>query len=390
MQMDEANKQYFLQILTKYRLGEATQEEIKFLEAYYNLFDLTDGLITDENEADYLHLKDAIKANVDRQISEYEKKPVSMPSRSGWVRYAVAASILLFISVGAYFFVQHNSKADNLAAGTYKGIVPGTNKATLTLANGTTILLDDAGKGQIAKQAGVKISKTADGQIVYQAEATGQEQAVQNTVTTPKGGQYRIILPDGTNVWLNAASSISYPTLFKGAGRVVTLNGEGYFEVAKNKAMPFRVKSGIQTIEVLGTHFNINAYTDETLVKTTLLEGSVKVISATNSTLIVPGEQAAISWAGNGAISKQQVNVEKEVAWKNGVFSFADEDIREVMRQVSRWYDIDVFYEGDIPNEKFFGEISRSSNLADVFKILELNNMKFAVEGKTVKVSYNK
>ena len=388
--MDEANKQYFIQILKKYRLGEATEEEIKFLYAYYNLFELNDGLITDENEADYLYLKDAIKATVDKRIAQYEKKPVSMPSRSGWFRYAVAASILLLMSVGAYFFIRSNREADNFAANTYKGITPGTNKATLTLANGITISLDDAGKGQIAKQAGVKISKTTDGQIVYQADAAGQEQAVQNTVSTPKGGQYRIILPDGTNVWLNAASSISYPTVFKGAERLVTLNGEGYFEVTKNKAMPFRVKSAMQTIEVLGTHFNINAYTDETRVKTTLLEGSVKVISATRSTLITPGEQAAISRAGNGIISKQRVNVDKEVAWKNGVFSFADEDIRAVMRQVSRWYDIDVVYEGDIPDEKFFGEISRSSNLGDVFRILELNNMKFAVEGKTIKVSYSK
>jgi len=388
--MDEANKQYFIQILIKYRRNEATQEEIKFLESYYNLFELNDDLITDENEADYLYLKDAIKAKVDERIAQYEKKPVTMPLRSGWARYAVAASILLFISVGAYFFIRNRHKADNLAANSYKGILPGTNKATLTLANGTTISLDDAANGQIAKQAGVKITKTADGQIVYQAEATGQNQAVQNTVTTPNGGQYKIILPDGTNVWLNAASSITYPTVFKGAEREVTLNGEGYFEVTKNKAMPFRVKSALQTIEVLGTHFNVNAYGDEALLKTTLLEGSVKVTSATNSILIVPGEQAVIGRTGNGTISKQQVDLDKEVAWKNGVFSFADEDIREVMRQVSRWYDIDVVYEGDMPTEKFFGEISRSSKLTDVFKILELNNMKFSVEGKTVKVSYGK
>ena len=388
--MDEANKQYFIQILIKYRRNEATQEEIKFLESYYNLFELNDDLITDENEADYLYLKDAIKAKVDERIAQYEKKPVTMPLRSGWARYAVAASILLFISVGAYFFIRNRHKADNLAANSYKGILPGTNKATLTLANGTTISLDDAANGQIAKQAGVKITKTADGQIVYQAEATGQNQAVQNTVTTPNGGQYKIILPDGTNVWLNAASSITYPTVFKGAEREVTLNGEGYFEVTKNKAMPFRVKSALQTIEVLGTHFNVNAYGDEALLKTTLLEGSVKVTSATNSILIVPGEQAVIGRTGNGTISKQQVDLDKEVAWKNGVFSFADEDIREVMRQVSRWYDIDVVYEGDMPTEKFFGEISRSSKLTDVFRILELNNMKFSVEGKTVKVSYGK
>jgi len=161
--MDEANKQYFIQILTKYRLGEATPEEIKFLESYYNLFDLNNDLITDENEADYLYLKDAIKANVDERIAQYQKKPVMMSSRSGWIRYAVAASILLFISVGAYFFIHNTHKADNFAANTYKAIMPGTNKATLTLGNGTTISLDDAANGQIAKQAGVKISKTADG-----------------------------------------------------------------------------------------------------------------------------------------------------------------------------------------------------------------------------------
>lgn len=388
--MDEANKQYFTQIQTKYRLGKATPEEIKFLESYYNLFDLNDDLITDENEADYLPLKNAIKANVDERIAQYEKKPVTIPSGSGWIRYAVAASILLFMSAGAYFFIRNHDKADNFAANTYKGIAPGTNKATLILANGTTISLDDATNGQIAKQAGVKITKTADGQIVYQADATGQEQAVQNTVATPKGGQYKIILPDGTSVWLNAASSITYPTVFKGTEREVTLSGEGYFEVTKNKAMPFRVKSALQTIEVLGTHFNINTYADEALIKTTLLEGSVKVTTATNSILIVPGEQAVINRTGNGEISKQQANLDKDVAWKNGVFSFADEDIREVMRQVSRWYNIDVVYIGDMPTEKFFGEISRNSNLTDVFRILELNNMKFEVEGKTVKVSYSK
>ena len=388
--MDEPNKQYFIQILTKYRLGNATQEEIKFLESYYNLFDLNNDFITDENEADYLYLKDAIKANVDERIAQYTKKPVTIPSGSGWIRYAVAASILLFLWVGTYFFVRDTHKANNSAANIYKGIVPGTNKAMLTLANGTTISLDDAINGQIAKQAGVKITKTADGQIIYQADATMREQAVQNTVTTPKGGQYKIILPDGTNVWLNAASSITYPTVFKGIERQVTLSGEGYFEVTKNKAMPFRVKSALQTIEVLGTHFNINAYADEALVKTTLLEGSVKVTSATNSILIVPGEQAVINRAGNGDITKQQVNLDKEIAWKNGVFSFANEDIRGVMRQVSRWYNIDVVYEGDMPTEKFFGEISRSSNLTDVFRILELNNMRFAVQGKTVKVSYGK
>lgn len=387
--MDEANKEYFVQILKKYRLGEATSEEIKFLESYYNLFDLNEDLITDQNEADYLPLKNAIKANIDQKIAQYEKKPLTMPSKYGWAKYAAAASILLFISAGTYFLMRNNRKANNLVANNYKNIKPGGNKATLTLAGGKTITLDDATNGQIAQQAGVSISKTANGQIVYTAGQSTDE-ILQNTITTPKGGQYKVVLPDGTNVWLNAASSLTYPTAFKGTERFVTLNGEGYFEVTKNKEMPFRVRSVGQTVEVLGTHFDIDAYADEALVKTTLLEGSVKVSVQANSAVIVPGQQAQFAKGGAGIIRLQKVDTEKEVAWKNGVFSFADEDIRTVMRQVSRWYDIDVVYEGKIPDEKFFGEISRGSNLADVFKILELNNMKFDVDGKTVKVSYKK
>jgi hypothetical protein len=387
--MDEANKEYFKVLLTKYRLGEATNEEIRFLEAYYNLFELTDNLITDENEADYLPLKSTMKANIDQKIAQYEKKPLTMPSKHGWTKYAVAASILLFISVGTYFFTRSGHKVNHVAANNYSNIKPGGNKATLTLGNGKTITLDDTTNGQIAQQAGVLISKNANGEIVYTA-AQSTDEVLQNTIATPKGGQYKVILPDGTNVWLNAASSLTYPTAFKGTERLVTLNGEGYFEVTKNKEMPFRVRSAGQTVEVLGTHFDIDAYADEAVVKTTLLEGSVKVSVQANSAMIVPGQQAQFAKGGAGIIRLQKVDTDKEVAWKNGVFSFADEDIRTVMRQVSRWYDIDVVYEGKIPDEKFFGEISRSSNLADVFKILELNNMKFDVDGKTVTVSYNK
>ncbi|MEO3403945.1 FecR domain-containing protein [Mucilaginibacter sp. CAU 1740] len=387
--MDEANKEYFKVLLTKYRLGEATNEEIKFLEAYYNLFELTDNLITDENEADYLPLKNTMKANIDQKIAQYEKKPLTMPSKHGWTKYAVAASILLFIWVGAYFFTRSGHKADHVAANNYSNIKPGGNKATLTLGNGKTITLDDTTNGQIAQQAGVLISKNANGEIVYTA-AQSTDEVLENTIATPKGGQYKVILPDGTNVWLNAASSLTYPTAFKGTERLVTLNGEGYFEVTKNKQMPFRVHSAGQTVEVLGTHFDINAYADEAVVKTTLLEGSVKVSVQANSATIVPGQQAQFAKGGAGIIRLEKVDTDKEVAWKNGVFSFADEDIRTVMRQVSRWYDIDVVYNGKIPDEKFYGEISRSSNLADVFKILELNNMKFDVDGKTVTVSYGK
>ena len=391
--MNDTGRQYLIQILKKYREGEATSEEKTFLEAYYNTFDLNEDVITEDNEAEYAGLKAAIKNAVDQRIELYQKKRVPGKVRSMWVRYVAAASILIFISFGSYMLIRnHNAKNGGLAHNSFKGIVPGGNKAILTLANGLMIALDDAMKGEIAKQAGVTITKTADGQVVYHAAAGNgnQQEPLENSISTPRGGQYKVILPDGTAVWLNAASSITYPTQFKNTERVVSLTGEAYFEVTKNKQAPFKVKSALQTIEVLGTHFNINAYADEAAVATTLLEGSVKVTSASASALISPGEQALISRVGEGGIAKRQVNTDKEVAWKNGVFSFEGEDIRSIMRQVCRWYDIEVAYAGNIPREKYFGEISRSSSLADVFKILELNNLGFNIEGKTVTVAYKK
>ena len=392
--MDQHNRQYFLKILSKYRLGKASNKEIRFIEAYYNVFELNKDVIDKENEADYIFLERSIKSKVDERIEAYEKQAGGQKVKPLWIKYVAAALILFFISIGIYSIVKKSGTGTNhVALNTYKGIAPGGNKAILTLANGTRILLEDALKGEIARQAGVTITKTASGQIIYKAtnmNADMEQPSLQNSVATPKGGQYKVILPDGTSVWLNAASSITYPTSFTGTERLVSITGEAYFEVAKNKEMPFRIKSALQTVEVLGTHFNINAYTDETAVKTTLLEGSVKITSSTNSIKIVPGEQAVIDKESNGVIVKRQTDTDQEVAWKNGVFSFKGEDIRSLMRQVSRWYDIDVVYDNNITNEKYFGEISRSSSLNNVFKILELNDVKFSVDGKTVRVSTKK
>jgi len=388
--MDEVQKQYFIEILKKYRRGNATKEEMRFLESYYDVFELTEDLINDENEESYLGLKKALKESIDHEIDLYQKKSVLRPM-SAWVKYAVAASVLVFLSATVFLLLKPH-KQQNTITNIYKGIAPGANRATLTLSNGTRILLDDTSKGEIARQSGVVITKTDKGLIVYKivpGNATAQSSAGSqlNTVSTPRGGQYQIILPDGSKVWLNAASSLSYPTSFKGAERLVVLDGEAYFEVAKNKSMPFRVKSGIQIIEVLGTHFNVNGYSDESNIKTTLLEGSVKVSTGADYKIIAPGEQAVVSKATDGPISKHSVNLDKETAWKNGIFSFENDDLKSIMRQVCRWYNIDAEYIGKLPDERYSGEISRNSNLADVFKILELNNIKFDVEGKTVKVS---
>lgn len=385
--MDSEYKKYFLKILNRYNKGIATEEEANFLESFDSTFDLKDDLITDENESSYQDIKASVKNAVDNRIDLLEKKKQS--SYRSIYRYAAAAVVFLAVSVSV-FIIRNNSKPETKAVAQI--IRPGGNKATLTLSNGTRIVLDDARNGQIARQSNVNITKTANNQIVYAAAENGDHQAaaLQNTISTPNGGQYQIVLPDGTKATLNAATSLTYPTEFHGSERVVQLNGEAYFEVAKNKKMPFRVMAGNQIVEVLGTHFNINAYTDEASVRTTLLEGSVKVTSGDNSTLIVPGEQAITSAGQTSDIIKRDVDVDKETAWKNGLFSFENEDLKSIMRQVARWYDVKITYAGNLPDEKFIGEIPRSSNLSDVFKILELNNVRFEVQGKTVIVSAKK
>jgi transmembrane sensor len=390
--MADISKYHFNKILKKYRDGSASKEEIAFLESFYNMFDVNDDFVDDGNEDSHIQLKHNIKRGIDEQINLYENKSVNTRFKFLYTKYAVAASIVVFLSVATYFFLK--PAGNEKVAATYTTIRPGGNKAILTLAGGKTIVLDNAGHGEIARQAGISIHKTADGMLVYEAKADNGDATVQsnrifqNTISTPMGGQYMIVLPDGTKVMLNAASSLKYPVEFLGSERTVELNGEAYFEVTKNKHKPFKVKSGIQTIEVLGTHFNVNAYHDEAAIKTTLLEGSVKVAAGTNTGLIVPGQQCVVA-TQTGNLFKRNVNLEKETAWKNGVFAFENDDLKAVMRQVARWYDVDVEYAGSFPDQKFFGEISRSSNLSDVFKILEINNVHFAIKGKTVVVSYN-
>ena len=389
--MDNKYKTYFLTLINKYNKGIATKEEIEFLESFDNAFDLKDDLITDENEQDFQDVKFSIKSAVDSRLDKLDKKG-AFYLRPGF-RYAAAAVVLVSVSV-ALFFVKNHNRPEKQNKQIAAEIRPGGNKATLTLSNGSRIVLDSAHNGQIAKQSNINITKTAGNQIVYasaanNAGANGQQLAyqLQNTISTPNGGQYQLVLPDGTKVMLNAATSLTYPAEFHGNERVVHLSGEAYFEVAKNKKMPFRVIAGAQTVEVLGTHFNINAYRDEAAVKTTLLEGSVKVSSGANSALIVPGEQAVTSVNGGDNIFKHTVDVDKETAWKNGLFSFQNDDLKAVMRQVARWYDVNVVYAASLPREKFIGEISRTSNLSDVIKILELNDVHFDVQGKTITVS---
>ncbi|SMD10354.1 FecR family protein [Pedobacter nyackensis] len=383
--MKSAYKDYFRGILTKYRQQKASLEETKFLETYYNMFDVKEDLINDENEPLFSELKDDIKAKIDQRIAGPKIKKLSY----SWIKYGAAAAALLFVSVSIYFFVYQQK--DDPIAQMDRAISPGGNKAILTLANGQQIVLNDAAKGEISKQSGISVSKSKDGELIYTVVDANEKSTenARNTISTPKGGQYTIMLSDGTKVMLNSASSLTFPTSLNEQDRIVELNGEAYFEVAKQKNRRFRVVSGLQTVEVLGTHFNVNAYADEQTIKTTLLEGAVKVSTVKESTLIEPGEQAVLDRAYGNTIAKHRVNINRETAWINGIFSFEGDDLKSVMRQIARWYDLNVIYVGPISEEKYFGEISRSSKLSEVFKILELNNVNFDVVGKTVKVSYN-
>ncbi|MDO6431072.1 DUF4974 domain-containing protein [Flavitalea sp. BT771] len=303
-------------------------------------------------------------------------------------RWTAAAAIIAGITTWYLFMPGPTIKTLPPSAAVRHDRLPGGNVALLTLSDGSVIALDSARTGLLTQQGNTKIAKLNNGQLAYKSLNEKPTALLYNTLTTPRGGQYRLILPDGTGVWLNAASSITYPTAFNGDERVVRIAGEVYFEVQRDPAHPFKVTfnpgADSGSVEVLGTHFNINAYPDETTVKTTLLEGRVRVVSKA-TTLLKPGQQASLDNTGHAAIF-QDVDLDEVIAWKNGRFHFEDADIRTVMRQIARWYDVEVVFEGTITTEKFVGDIPRNSRLTEVFKILELSNVHFKVEDKKVTV----
>ncbi|MNK14979.1 fec operon regulator FecR [compost metagenome] len=316
------------------------------------------------------------------QILTHHKKPVVR--KTYWYRYAAAAALLAIFSAGIYFNTQTNRKSKE--ANHIANIQAGKNRATLTLANGTVINLDDVKDGQIAQQSGITINKTADGQLVYNIKEKANHniiaQEAYNTINTPPGGQYQVNLPDGTKIWLNAASSLKYPTIFNKNERKIELTGEAYFEVAKMKT-PFIVVTDKQKIEVLGTHFNVNSYADESSTKTTLLEGSVRVnttgAQGKNGLILKPGQQSLLK---SNRLTAYTVDVDETIAWKNGYFQFNESDLGTIMRQLSRWYNVDVVFEGRSPEELFHLKTPRNLTLEEVLKIFEINGINLKIEGR--------
>jgi len=273
-------------------------------------------------------------------------------------------------------------------------IAPGGNKAVLILADGSAIVLDSASNGTISQQGNIKVQKLNNGLLAYTIngwQVSENDEAFYNTISTPRGGQYQVTLAVGTKVWLNAASSIRFPVTFTGTERKVEITGEAYFEVAKNKAMPFKVKAATSEIEVLGTHFNVNAYDDEASIKTTLLEGSVKVsvpgLAAKQSPkYLLPGQQSGINKEGKILVT-DKVDTEEAVAWMKGHFQFKSADLKTILRQIARWYDVDIEYRGEV-NLHFTGQLTRNENVSKVFKELALTGeVHFNIDGKRIVVS---
>jgi hypothetical protein len=310
-----------------------------------------------------------------------------IPLYKKWLPRVAAAILIFCISIAVFKYVNKGSIsstqiASNSATTNEKRFLPGGNKAVLTLANGKTITLDDAKNGKLTSEGNTEIIKLQSGSLAYQKSNNLGAVAVINTLSTPRGGQYQVELPDGTKVWLNASSSLKYPTFFSGNERIVELSGEAYFEVAKNKDMPFKVKANSMEVNVLGTHFNVMAYNDENIIKTTLLEGSVKVLASNTSKLIIPGQQAQLTTSGKLTVS--DADVDEAVAWKNGFFQFTSVDIHTVVKQISRWYDVDIDYDKSI-SEHFTGTIARNVEANEVFKMLKsTGTIKVEVKNKQV------
>lgn len=309
---------------------------------------------------------------------------------SFWKRFAAAAAVIVVLLSGSYFlfFNKETIKKQNPQLA-ITDAAPGGNKAVLTLSDNSVVILDNAQNGVLSQQGNTKVLKLHDGQIAYNTSGD-TKQALYNTISTPRGGQYQMTLSDGSKVWLNSASSIKFPVAFTGDERKVEITGEAYFEVAKNASMPFKVNAmDRQEVEVLGTHFNINAYNDEATINTTLLEGKVKVSASgsglqdPDSQLLSPGQQAIMSKEGRISLNKN-ADVDAVVAWKNGWFNFNNYSVENIMRQISRWYDVEVVYAGRISAETFTGIVKRNSNVSEVLKIMQEAGLKFKIDGKKI------
>ena len=374
--------QHILQIIEQLQRGVATTAEIRELDEWYEQ-SATDARYAEGlSSSEKLQAKDKMLSAINTKIFSFESpaKKISLYNIIG--KLSIAAAVFVIAFAGFYFYQQQNRQRLVEIANTK--ITPGKNKAVLTLGNGEKISLTDASNGQIAIQSGIKIVKTKSGQLIYEISGTADNVTVEyNSIEAPVGGQWQVILPDQSRVWLNALSSITYPTRFTNGERRVKITGEAYFEIAHHKNMPFRVQSKGQTVEVLGTHFNVAAYSDEKLMKTTLLEGSVKISNHGRTALLIPGQQAQVD--DQSLKVTNHIDLDDVIAWKNGYFKF-NENVESIMNKIARWYNVEVVYEYK-PDTKigFGGEISRNRDLKEVLETIEYSGkVHFRTEGRRI------
>lgn len=371
------------ELLEKYSSGKCSEQERAMVETWYlENYNVQGNFTITQLEKD--------KEETLVKILQAEPKRKSIL----WFKVLSAAALILMISsIGLYFYQKNN-----IITAPENDLIPGGNIAYLTLANGKRINLSQAKNGELAEHSGIKITKAEDGKLLYKITSpatASNDQKELNTIETPKGGQYQITLPDGTRVWLNAASSLKYPMLFATSDRKVELSGEAYFEVSKDKKRPFIVTTAQQKIKVLGTHFNINSYANEASTKTTLFEGSVRVTLNSlsrlkegeidnmheESVLLKPGQQSLIR-AHHLQVST--VDLEEAKAWKDGFFYFNDTDLEDVMRQLARWYNVDIAYEGKIPQRSFTGKLYRNVNASQILEILKYKKINYLIRDKKI------
>lgn len=375
-------------MMENYISGRATAEETKFIETYYKHLDAGIDPLAHLSAPEIEELEERNFSILKAKINGGKTERKTIP----FYRYIAAAIILVSISFITYYAVSPKKEILTKAeVANVLDALPGSDKAILTLADGSKVVLDDHAKSNISKSSFLTISKTENGQLIYKVIANGDinsSKIAYNTIETPRGGQYQVVLPDGTKVWINAASSLKYPEIFRGNERKVELTGEAYFEVAKNKTLPFRVMSKNQEVEVLGTHFNINTYMDDKSIKTTLLEGSIKISNQKSVKILSAGEQAVIADYGLGAIIvNPNIDTDNETAWKNGQFRFNNAGLKSILNQLERWYDIDIDY-ATVPDRRFNGMVPRNAKLSEVLNMLSLTgNIAFEIkEGKRLKV----
>lgn len=380
-------KEQFIALFEKCASGHCSPEELAQLENYQDDFKLTVkpwSAAMGNTEEVRMQMLEKLRL----QISAERIKSGS--NSHFWI---AAASILIFLAAGTSFWLyikdQQKNQHQIVQSKSIRNIItPGRNRAVLTLANGKKLDLDDTRTGMISREGASIVSKTADGKLAYgnSTDAKDQNAMTYNTIETPRGGQYQLTLGDGTVVWLNAGSSLKYPTTFSGRERNVELTGEAYFQVAKNKDRPFSVAVNGMKVEVLGTHFNIMAYDNENAIETTLLEGSVKLTKDRHSKMLIPNQQGILNNGASG-FQVRSVNTESVIAWKNGFFKFDNENIETIMRKVARWYDVDVVYKGNLKRQNFGGTVPMFKDISQLLTTLELTGtVHFKIDGRRITV----